>query len=179
MSNKLFVFIEGNDDELFLKRILVPLFSRKNIIPWKYSSKKKEKVISFIESINAMGANYIFITDFDERDCLETRITEILSVFKNLDKNSIVIVKNEIESWYISGINNELEVENPCTKRLRKISIPENTEKITKEEFMKLMPVSFNGSKIDFMQEIIKYYDRILAQNRNNSFKCFINDFVK
>lgn len=178
-STNIFVFIEGNDDELFLKEILAPLFKRKHIIPWQYSSKKKKKVIDFIKSIKAMGATYIFITDFDERDCLKTRITEIFDVFPNLDEEQIVIVKNEIESWYISGINNEIGVEITCPKRLRKISIPDDTEKITKEDFIKLMPVSFRGSKIDFMQEIIKYYNKILAKNRNNSFKCFIDDFVR
>ena len=176
---QLYIFIEGNDDEDFVKTVIKPLINKKNIKTWKYSKKKKEKIINFITSIKSMGADYIFITDFDERDCLENRIKEVLNEYSNLDNHCLAIVKNEIESWYISGINYDIEIDNECPKRLRKISIPDDTEKITKEDFIKMIPPSFKGSKIAFMQEILNCFDISIAKERNNSFNCFINDFIK
>jgi hypothetical protein len=178
MSNKLFIFIEGNDDELFIKEVVIgQLLSKKNIKPWKYSQKSKEKINDFINSINSMGADYIFITDFDEGESLETKKSDLLSDFPFIDGDRLVIVKNEIESWYIAGINQETGIEIECKKELRKIRVPEDTEPITKEHFEDLIPGSFKDSKIDFMKEILKCFDISIAKERNDSFKNFVNEF--
>lgn len=179
MSSKpLYIFIEGNDDEDFVNTVIKPLFRGKHIIPWKYSQKEKSKINGFIKSIQSMGADYIFMTDFDEKDCLKSREDEVLQKFSSLNQECIAIVKNEIESWYIAGINKEIKKEKECSKSLRKISVPDDTEIIKKEDFLDLMPINFNGSKIDFMQEILKCYDISIAKRRNNSFKRFISNFI-
>ena len=44
---RLFLLVEGDDDERFIKQIITPLFEEnyKYIKPWKYSQKKKNKII--------------------------------------------------------------------------------------------------------------------------------------
>lgn len=178
MSNKLYIFIEGNDDELFIKEVVIgQLLPETNITPWKYSQKTKKKIKDFISSIDSMDADYIFITDFDEGDSLENKKNDLLLDFPFIDGDRLVIVKNEIESWYIAGINQETGIEIECKKELRKIKIPDDTEPITKEQFEDLIPCSFKDSKIDFMKEIVKCFDISIATERNDSFKNFVNEF--
>ncbi len=178
MSTKLYIFIEGNDDELFVNKVVCGcLLPEMNVRPWKYSQKSNKKINGFIKSINSMCADYIFIADYDEGTSLEDKKEEIKTKIPLIDKDHIVIVKNEIESWYLAGINHEISSENVCTKPLRKIKIPDDTEKIMKEHFDKLIPCCFRGSKIDFMKEILKCFDISLAQKRNDSFKNFVNSF--
>jgi len=50
------------------------------------------------------------------------------------------------------------------------------TDKITKEKFNQLIPK--NMPRIDFMQEILKNYDREIAKERNRSFGYFLNKWT-
>lgn len=178
MTNKLFIFIEGNDDEYFINEIVSRhLLPEMNIKPWRYSQKPKEKIENFINSINSMEADYIFITDFDEANSLEVREKELRTEFPFINCDNLVIVKNEIESWYIAGINSESGIENECSKELRKIKVPDDTETFRKEHFDNIIPCSFKDSKIDFLKEILKCFDISLAKERNNSFKNFVDKF--
>lgn len=178
MPNNLYIFIEGNDDEYFIKEIVIRrLLPEINIKPYKYSQKSKKKIRNFIKSIESMGSNYIFITDFDENDSLEIKKEDVLSEFPFIDGDQLVIVKNEIESWYIAGINSETGIENECSKDLRKIKVPDDTENFRKEHFDEIIPCSFKDSKIDFLKEILKCFDISLAKERNDSFNQFVNEF--
>ena len=48
MGSKLFIFIEGDDDERFFNRIIIPMFEKKydKVQLWKYAQKKKFQNIS-------------------------------------------------------------------------------------------------------------------------------------
>lgn len=87
--------------------------------------------------------------------------------FKHLNPDSIFFVKDEIESWFISGMDANLE-------EFKEFTIPENTEEITKEIFDEMVDNSHFDSKIDLMMEISKSFDFDLAISRNESFKYFI-----
>ena len=96
----------------------------------------------------------------------------MIKKYKHLDSDFIFIVKDEIESWFISGVDTNL-------KQFREFEIPDNTEEITKEIFNEMWENSHFDSKIDFMMEISKSFDFDLAVSRNNSFKYFIEKLNK
>ncbi len=50
---KLYIFVEGNDDELFFKKVMLPLFLKQysDVEIFKYAQWKRQKVELFILSI--------------------------------------------------------------------------------------------------------------------------------
>jgi len=164
MSYKeLYIWVEGNDDERFFKRIIEPMLQKKydNIYIIAYSQMKKEKRKSFLKSIKSMGADYIFVTDIDKSPCVTARKEEFEEFKYIIDKGKIVVVVKEIESWYLAGLDT------------KKIKIPhfELTDDITKEEFNKLIS---GNSRIDSMLKILNNFSIEMAKQRNKSFKYFI-----
>jgi len=167
MSYKeLYIWVEGNDDERFFKRIIEPMLQKKydNIYIIAYSQMKKEKRKSFLKSIKSMGADYIFVTDIDKSPCVTARKEEFEEFKYIIDKGKIVVVVKEIESWYLAGLDT------------KKIKIPhfELTDDITKEEFNKLIS---GNSRIDSMLKILNNFSIEMAKQRNKSFKYFIDKY--
>lgn len=168
MGSKLFIFIEGDDDEKFFDRIIIPMFANKydTVKLWKYAQEKNERISKFLKSINAMNADYIFVSDNDASPCITDRKQRIENDFQNIDKNRILVVVREIESWYLAGIDDESS-ENFGIKSFS------NTEHINKIAFNALKPKRFN-SRIDFMSEILKLFCVDTAKMKNGSFSYFI-----
>jgi len=63
----LFIWVEGDDDERFFNKVLVPKFLGKysGVKIIKYATMKREKVDNFIKSIKAMGEDYIYLADIN------------------------------------------------------------------------------------------------------------------
>jgi hypothetical protein len=170
---RLFIFVEGNDDERFFDRIVKPKFEKKynEVRLWKYAQVKNTKIDNFLKSIKAMGAEYIFVTDNNKAPCVTFRKQEIQEKFCKkigIDKNKIIVVIKEIESWYLAGLDSK-----QC-KRL-KISYLKNTKDVTKENFNDLIPQKF--SKIDFMLEVLKLFSIEEAKQKNISFRYFFEKY--
>lgn len=165
---RLFIFLEGDDDERFFDRVIKPMYEQiyDHVHLWKYAQTKKQKVNGFLRSINAMRAEYLFVFDMDESLCVTKKKERCASKFEKLSEEHILIVCREIESWYLAGLNDE-----GCSQ----IGIPPsyNTDSMSKEQFDGMMPKKF-ASRIDFMQEIMKVFDQNTALTRNNSFRYFI-----
>ena len=163
---KLFIFLEGDDDERFFNRVIKPMYKRiYNCVELvKYSQMKKQKVNGFLRSITRIpAAEYLFVSDLDESPCVTAKKERIASKFAKLSKDRILIVCKEIESWYLAGLNDEGCRQIGIQKRF------DNTDRISKEQFNGMMPRKFD-SRIDFMQEIMKVFDRETALTRNTSF---------
>ena len=160
--------MEGDDDERFFDRVIKPMYERiyDHVQLWKYAPEKKQKVNGFLRSINAMQAEYLFVSDMDESPCVTDKKARIASKFEKLSEDRILIVCREIESWYLAGLNDE-----GC----RQIGIPpsDDTDSMSKEQFDGMVPKKF-VSRIDFMQEIMKVFDRKTALTRNTSFGYFM-----
>ena len=86
------------------------------------------------------------------------------------DKDKIIVVIKEIESWYLAGLDNEV-----C--RQLKINNFADTDNVTKEKFNALIPKKFT-SRIDFMLEILKNFSIEIAKQKNNSFRYFVEKYV-
>jgi len=172
MGTKLIIFIEGDDDERFFNRIIIPMFDNRYdyVQLWKYAQKKNEKIFQFLKSIQAMNADYIYVADNNGSPCITDRKQRTENDFKNIDKNKILVVVREIESWYLAGIDDV------SSKKFGIKSFP-NTEHINKSAFDDLKPKKFS-SRIDFMSEILKLFCIDTAKKKNGSFSYFIENYV-
>lgn len=180
----LYILVEGRDDERFFERVIGPIFEEtyNHVQCWQYSQQEEGKVNSYLYSIRAMqaagAADLIIVADLDESPCVTDRKERTLSRFRSLSIGNdrltgvrlaprVLIVCREIESWYLAGLT-----DNDC----RKLGIPrifKNTDHLSKEQFLGLMPERF-GSKTEFMLEILQVFDHETARSRNRSFRYFM-----
>ena len=164
----LVVFIEGGDEERLFNRTLKCRFeeSYDYVQPWKYREKKKERVKCYLDNIKKMGADYVYLADINDTPCVSKRKQVIQRKLDNVDKDRIIVVKREIEGWYLAGLDAE---------HSKKLRIPPctATDSITKEQFDALVPRKFD-SRIDFMQEILNHFCVETAKQNNKSFKYFL-----
>ena len=166
---RLYIFVEGKDDKRFFDKIITPLFERKydQVDVLEYAQLQKEKVSKFLKSIKGMNADYIFVSDIDQEPCVTARKQYIQSKFKEIDKDRIIVVIREIESWYLAVLDDK------SSKRLG-IRYSNTTDNVTKEQFNDLIPRKFD-SRIDFMQEILKCFNIETGKHRNTSFRYFLD----
>jgi len=158
--------VEGSDDETFFSHILVPELKKKydgvQIIQWARDSKKSiNKVIS---SLNKMKRPYMFVTDRDNLPCLTKKKEHLKEKYNKIDINRILIVKIEIESWYLAGLDN---------KSCSELGIKEfsSTDNLIKEKFNELIP---SGTlRTVFLSRILDRFSIETAKTKNSSFKYF------
>jgi len=170
-ESRLFLFVEGNDDERFFSRIVIPLFEGRyiSIEIISYASMKSEKVCRFVRSIIDMGHDFILFADIDEEQNVRVKKSLLKERFCTLTDDRIVVIIKEIESWYLAGLDKRAQ------KRLG-IRSYRTTNHITKEIFNRMIPRNYS-SRIAFMAEILSLYSIIEAQNRNQSFSYFLTHF--
>lgn len=171
----LYFFIEGPDDERFFKSVIQPLVEGQfNFVKYiSYAGAQKTNIQNLIRALDYQPNNkYLFICDMDARGddtyCITKRKDKEYTAFgSNMDKNRIFVVKEEIESWYYAGIPDD---------DLQKMKMPSitNTERLTKEDFEKLVPKDFTSKK-DFMIELLKNYSIETARQQNPSFRYLLN----
>ena len=173
MYQRLFILVEGDDDERFFDHLIRPMYEQicDHIHLWKYSQQKLKRINGFLNSINSMPhADYIFVADLDASPCVTDRKERITSQFEKLSEDRILVVCREIESWYLAGLNDDSRRQIKIRRRFNK------TDSISKEQFDSMMPEGFD-SKIDFMQEIMKLFDRETASTKNTSFEYFMRKY--
>jgi hypothetical protein len=173
MYTKLYIFVEGDDDDRFFNKIVRDLFKNKydEIEIHGYSQKTGEYINAFLKSIGKMGADYICQSDLDEAPCASKRKERLKERFSGFEENRIIVVKVEIESWYLALLD-----DNACRRFKIRPSKIKNTDHITKEQFDALIPKKFD-SRVDFMVEILECASIETAKQRNTSFKYFIDKY--
>ena len=170
---RLFILVEGDDDERFFDHLIRPIYEHiyDYVQHWKYSRETTKKVNNFLNSINSMPhADYIFVADMDDFPCITAKKERITSQFEKLSEDRILVVCREIESWYLAGLNDDSRRKIKIRRRFNK------TDSISKEQFDRMMPERF-VSRIDFMQEIMKLFDRETASTKNTSFEYFMRKY--
>lgn len=168
----LYIWVEGDNDLRFFENILKPLFEEKYdyVQIRKYKEKmKKEKIDNFLEGIKAMGADYIFVGDINTYPCATAKKQGLKRIYKKIDENRIVVVKKEIESWYLAGLDKK------SSKNLG-VRYLNDTNNLIKEQFNSMITRNFD-SEIDFMTEILKFFSIDIAKQKNESFKYFIEKY--
>ena len=154
----LFIFVEGVDDKRFVEKIISPFIQEKGnyslIKPIEYAVKSSQELRKFIQTIaHQSNQNYVLLCDLDSNGdknaTVKSRVEKVIEKYGQvLDKDKIVVVKEEIESWYYAGITAE---------KLEELGLPflTNTETLTKEEFERIIPKTFISSN-DFMVEVFE-----------------------
>lgn len=165
-----YIYVEGAHDKIFIDFILSEYVRNNmgiNLHPIPYAQKKPKLISKSIKS--KFRHKYLFLSDLDSRThpCMTSMKKERFDKYDGLDCSKIIIVKEEIESWYLAGIDNSFD-------KFKKWEIPDSTDEIEKEDFDKMYKLSFD-SKDDCLMEIARHYDINLAIERNDSFKYFLN----
>lgn len=172
MSHVLYAFVEGGDDERFFNRVIKPELLKKHskVRVFKYAQSTRLSLERSLVAIKNSGATYIFFSDLDRVKCY-TRKKEIIisKTIKNIDKAKIVIVKSEIESWYMAG----LSCDTAASLNIRHFR---NTETMTKEDFEKICKKY--PSRIDCMIRILEKFSVDMAKTQNQSFRYFCDKFL-
>lgn len=174
--NELRIFVEGNDDKRFIENIIFPyILNQKPFVVYALTYAQETPVFTdkTIQTLVAKNHNYILLGDYDLSGiCITLKKEELVNKFNHLNPDLTFIVKDEIESWFLSGVNTDLD-------EFREFNVPDNTETVTKEMFNDMVQKSHFKSRIDFMIEISKKFDFDLATQRNPSFKYFIEKLNK
>ena len=160
----LVLLVEGGDDTRFAESVLIPLLEPRfdHVQIYEYAEKQPAEARDFINNIkNTPDWSYIFIADFDQGPCVTRRKDRLVSRYGNLDIERILIVRREIESWYLAGLDRD-----SCSE----LGIPifGDTDDVTKEQFDNIK--SRNLPHADFMVEILRRYDTTTARGNNASF---------
>lgn len=169
MARKLFVWVEGGSDARFVEAVLKPLLEKKyrRVDVRTYATLKKSKVINILRGIREGGNDYLLVADNDQQACVTAKKQIIQERFPNVDRDRIRVVVQEIESWYLAGLDGA---------GLSALGLPDigRTDNITKEDFNVLIPERFD-SRIDFMMEILKFFSIRVAERKNRSFAYFMS----
>ena len=132
------------------------------------------KIRNYFASIDSMttsdlSAHYIYLEDLDSAASIAVKKADIVARFPGIRQENIVIVENEIEAWYLAGLQRE-----SCER----LGIPHlsSTDGVTKEQFNGLIPTRFR-SRTDFMLEVLKLFSIPTAVSKNRSFRYFSQKF--
>lgn len=166
---RLFLWVEGPDDERLLRHLGLPLLRAKYdfVEIQRYARLKKEKIVSFLKSIRSMSADYIWFGDINLAPCATAKKESMKNKYEGIEDHRIVVVIKEIEGWYLAGLDRASSATLGIGRH------PAMTDAVTKENFNQVIPRKFD-SRIDFMMEILKYYDLDVARRRNTSLSYFL-----
>lgn len=169
---RLLIWVEGSKDKRFFDSQIKPLFM--GYYDWvevrTWAEMKKKKICAFVNNMCKINMDYIFVADIHGSPCVTQRKEKITKKMKNIEEEQIIIVKTEIESWYLAGLTKE-----ECKKL--KITHFNNTENVTKGQFNDLIPSQFTH-EVPFMIEILENsYCIDTAKQQNASFNYLVNKF--
>ncbi|WP_456328300.1 hypothetical protein [Archaeoglobus sp.] len=173
----IYFFVEGDDDRRFIERIVKPLVTDKGYVvydPYKYAQEKPENVKDCYRNMKKF-CKVCFLADFNNSPCITARKKRINKKY-SVDFEDIVVVKPEIEAWYLAGVTDSIirstSIPKSVRKRFKKLGLPNDCENITKEDFNRYIPKGIERSA--FMSLILDYYDLKIAVTKNKSLNRFI-----
>lgn len=171
----LLILLEGNDDKRFFEKIIVPLLEKKydKIRIWKYAQQKHEKILNLIKTIRRqINSEIIYVSDINKAPCITAKKQEIINCFSNfLTNEDILVVVKEIESWYLSGLNDTALI----ALNIRQTF--DNTDNITKKVFNSLIPKG--RTRTELMIKMLKFFDIELGKKKNKSFRYFMEKWIE
>ena len=170
----LFIFIEGKHDKIFVDYVLSDYLSKEKSIsvhPVPYAKKSPSTINREIKS---KSDNYLFLSDLDsnETPCITSKKDLRTKKYSYLNSDRVIIVKEEIESWFFAGIDTKIG-------QFKNFKVPDDTDLITKEDFDELLREQSIDNKNSFLIEVGKNFNIELAAQRNASFKYFLDKINK
>lgn len=173
------IFVEGpSDKDLFekkLKSVINKHFkaSRFCIEFIEYKSLSRfgaEEINRILIMSRKYGDKVIFTGDCAESHCITEAKDKLKKTYTEINNYPIFIVKQEIESWYLAGLD----------KRAQKelgLEYYSDTDKIKRSRFKKMVPDEESYSV--FLNKILPRFKLAVASKQNSSFKYFIDHLCK
>lgn len=173
MGRRLVIWVEGDRDKRFFETVVGPLLAQSfdQVLVKEYRPMKPTFVNRLLHAMSHQGFNRIFITDLNSAPCATIRKQKVKEHYPDLGDREIIVVSKEIESWYLAGLTADGEAG-------LKVKCPASTDNLTKENLDQLMPSRFD-SELDFLLELLKYFDAGRARTRNKSFDYFHQRYMK
>jgi hypothetical protein len=170
-GRRLFLFVEGNDDERFFAKVIVPLLESRyrSVHIVKFACMKRASVCRLVTSVHRMKDDYLVFADIDNEPGVKAKKHILMERFCVLDSKDIIVIVREIESWYLAGLDEAAE---------RDLSLPHHTstDDLSKEYFNSRIPRHF-VSRIAFMLEILGRFSARVACRKNRSFHYFVTRY--
>lgn len=167
MGKRLVVWVEGDRDKRFfetvVKPILAPAFGQ--VLVREYKQTRPTLIKKLLSSMSHEGFDHIFVTDMNSAPCATIRKQKVKERYPSLRDREIIVVSKEIESWYLAGLTSEGET-------TLRVKCPALTNNLAKEDLDRLRPSRFD-SDLDFLLELLKFFDGTVACKRNRSFDYF------
>lgn len=168
MSQGVVFFVEGPDDERFVERVIQPKLTTDNVNTHRYSKQPDQSVDQAIAGFQGMYRGLYLLRDYDEGNqecqCIAERKEFVKKKFKNIRKDQIIIAIDEIEAWYLAGIDTESASD-------LGINSYSDTNNVNKSDFIEELEKSKYNSKKNLQMEIIKRFSIDIAKQKNNSFQ--------
>lgn len=158
---KLYVFVEGPDDELLMKTVLEKCQSAHRHLFYRYSTTNSESTQLMVEKLKEDKDHYVMFADLDDFTSITARKKQRADRY-GVEVEKVFVVKTEIESWYAAG-----------AKQTIFNSKGHRSEEITKQKFDQLTGSRARHTSI--MEEIADGFDTNKAIQSNKSFKYFYN----
>lgn len=170
-ERRLFILVEGNDDERFFTRVIIPLLSPRYraVRLIKYACMRSNRVCRFIRSIHRAGDELLLVADIDKVPGVTAKKRILMERFGVVQPGEIMVIIQEIESWYLAGL------ETQDAHRLGVHPIP-STDQVTKEIFNATIPPQYT-SRIAYMLEILSRFSIPSACRKNRSFHHFMDRY--
>jgi hypothetical protein len=163
----LFLIVEGDDDERFMENVVKPILlkSYADVKIWQYAQQKHERTVNLINSARKIG-DYLYFHDFDNAPCITARRNELVETLRGIEKKKIIVVRNEIESWYLAGLDRQSH------RELRIGRYHADTDGVSKEQFNGLIPKKMR--RVEFMSLVVRKYNIGYGRRKNRSFEHFM-----
>ena len=159
LTQKLYVFVEGRDDERLMRIIIQKCYSQYAPVFFRYSTVQSALIREIVGRLRSDDDPYVLFTDKDHFTCNITRKQNRTNEY-GVEEDRIIVVNTSIESWYAAGANTS--VFNPQVNR---------SETINKQRFNQLIGSAVYHTKI--MENIVEDFDTNIAIQKNKSFKYF------
>jgi len=156
------------------EKIVLPIFNKRQVTVSlrMYANDKHQELAKLIQSLKQMNMDYILVADKNsEQTCITAKKEDIRKRYNNeAEIDKIIVVIKEIESWYLSGLNEE---------QAKKLHLPvlDNTENVGKRKFDEYRHHCRLPNRKDLMKEILKYFSIKTAKQKNASFKYFADKY--
>jgi hypothetical protein len=164
---RLVVWVEGDRDRRFFDAVVKPRLelAYSQVFVKEYRQRKTADTNRLLRAMAHEGFGCLFIADIDSAPCVTSRKEKVRERYPEIEDREIVVVSKEIESWYLAGITAD-------GASALNVSPPSSTDYLTKQDFDRLMPPELD-SQLDFLLEILKYFDGTTACQPNKSFAHF------
>ena len=167
METGLVVWVEGDRDKRFFEAVIKPRLATAyaQVLVREYRQRRTADINHLLRAMSHQGFGRLFIADINSAPCVTSRKEKVKERYPELEDHEIIVVSREIESWYLAGLTAD-------GATALKVTPPPSIDRLTKKDLDRLRPPQFD-SELDFLLELLKYFDETTACKRNESFGRF------